>query len=169
MPGRGSSSSPRQLPGGPCLAMVVGDDGEDEQCGVCISSFWYGKGKTFCAAHRAAWQKSKAQPDDAEDPAYVSVVDEVLGSRYCEPANMKPAEKYNDVKKTALQLCVQGTFVPEGYDRGCTDTRWQTMDELVSSISREDFEQLFKAHLKDLEKSFKRDAKRFKTAAQLAE
>ena len=66
MPRGGSSSSPARLPGGPCKAMVVDDDGDEEECGVCISSCWYGKGKTFCASHRAAWQKSKAQAEDAD-------------------------------------------------------------------------------------------------------
>ena len=80
MPWRGSSSSPARLPGGPCIAMVVNDDGgEEEECGVCTSSYWYGKGKTFCASHRAAWNKSKAQVDDAADPSYISEMDDVLG------------------------------------------------------------------------------------------
>lgn len=166
---RGGSSSPRKMPGGPCEAMVIGDDGDEEQCNVCISSCWYGKGKTFCAAHRAAWQKSKAQVDDAEEPSYISEMDDVLGARYCEPSKMKPAERYNDVKKSTLQLCVQGTFVPEGYERGCVDTRWQSIEELSASCSREDFVQLTSGYIKALEKTFKRDAKRFKTAAQLAE
>ena len=166
---RGGSSSPRKMPGGPCEAMVIGDDGDEEQCNVCISSCWYGKGKTFCAAHRAAWQKSKAQVDDAEEPSYISEMDDVLGARYCEPSKMKPAERYNDVKKSTLQLCVQGTFVPEGYERGCVDTRWQSIEELSASCSREDFVQLTSGYIKALEKTFKRDAKRFKTAQQLAE
>ena len=168
MPRCGNSSSLRQLPGGPCIAIVVGDDGKDEQCGACVSSFWYGKGKTFCAAHRAAWQKSKAQAEDAEELSYVSEVDEMLGSRYCEPSMMKPAEKFNDVKKSTLQLCVQGTSIPNGYERGNTDTRWQSIEELVASVSREDFDRLTSDYVKELQKSFKRDAKRFKTAAQLA-
>ena len=98
-------------------------------------------------------------------------------------------DKFNDVKKSTLQFCVQGTFKAEdGTRAGPTDVkrraRWQSLlarpahervpsdtdsDCVSESCSREDFEQLFKAHLKDLEKSFKRDAKRFKTAAQLAE
>ena len=48
----------------------------------------------------------------------------------------------NDVKTDALQLCVQGTFTVEGYARGRTDTRWQTiaeLAELAESCSREDF------------------------------
>ena len=168
MRGGGRSSSPARLPGGPCIAMVINDDDEEEQCGVCTSSCWYGKGKTFCASHRAAWNKSKAQADDAEEPSYISEMDDVLGARYCEPSKMKPAERFNDVKKTVLQLCVQGTFIPDGYTRGTTDTRWQSIDELVGSISREDFDRLTSDYVKELQKSFKRDAKRFKMAAQLA-
>ena len=168
MPRGGSSSSPARLPGGPCKAMVVDDDGDEEECGVCISSCWYGKGKTFCASHRAAWQKSKAQAEDAEEPSYVSEADEVLGARYCEPSMMKAPERFNDVKKTALQLCVQGTFIPDGYERGTIDTHWQSMEELQASISLEDFERLTSNYVKELQKTFKRDAKRFKTAAQLA-
>ena len=167
--GRGSSSSPRQLSGGPCQAVVMGDDGDEEQCNVCISSCWYGKGKTFCAAHRTAWKKSTAQADNAAEPTYIAEMDDVVGARYCEPRDMKPPERYNDIEKRTLQLCVQGTFVPEGYDRGCVDTRWQSIEELSASCSREDFVQLTSGYIKALEKTFKRDAKRFKTAAQLAE
>ena len=64
---------------------------------------------------------------------------------------------------------MQGTFKAEGYERGPTDVRWQSLEQLTESCSREDFERLYKQHLKDLEKTFKRDAKRFKTAAQLEE
>ena len=42
------------------------------------------------------------------------------------------------------------------------------MEELQASISREDFERLTSDYVKELQKTFKRDAKRFKTAAQLA-
>ena len=80
---------------------------------------------------------------------------------------MGPDDRLNDVKKTTLQLCVQGTFKAEGYRRGPTDVRWQTLEQLTESCSREDFEKLYKQHLKDLEKTFKRDKKRFKTVAQL--
>ena len=67
-----------------------------------------------------------------------------------------------------LQLCVQGTFIPDGYERGTTDTRWQSVDELMASISREDFDRLTSSYVKALQTSFKRDAKRFKSATQLA-
>ena len=95
-------------------------------------------------------------------------MDELLGTRYCEPAKMKRKERYNEVKKTELQFCVQGTFNYEDDARGHTDTRWQTLEELKESCSREDFEQAAAAYVKELQKIFKRDAKKFKTAAQLA-
>jgi hypothetical protein len=111
--------------GGPCIAKVVDDDAEGgtRECGRSVSSCWYVKGKLYCASHRTAWNKSKALADDAEEPSYLDDMTEVIGTRYCEPSKMKPAEKYNSIKKTSL---------------------------------------------KELQKSFKRDAKRFKTAAQLA-
>ena len=55
-----------------------------------------------------------------------------------------------------LQFCVQGTFTPENYDRGQVDTRWQSLHQLTEGCSKEDFERLYKQHLKDLEKTFKR-------------
>ena len=70
-----------------------------------------------------AEEQFKAQAEDAEQPSYVSEADEVLGARYREPSMMKAPERFNDVKKTALQLCVQGTFIPDGYERGTIDTR----------------------------------------------
>ena len=91
--------------------MVVGDDGDEEQCGACVSSFWYGKGKTFCAAHRAAWNKSKAEAEDAEEPSYISEMDEVLGARYCEPSKMKPRAIQRLQKDRAAALCT-GHFHP---------------------------------------------------------
>lgn len=169
-PRRRESEDPVEVEGGPCIAKVVDDDAEGgtRECGRSVSSCWYGKGKLYCASHRTAWNKSKAQADDAEEPSYLDDMTEVIGTRYCEPSKMKPAEKYNSIKKTSLQFCVQGTFIPEGYERGTTDTRWQTVDELVAAISREDFEEQSSEYIKELQKSFKRDAKRFKTAAQLA-
>ena len=94
-------------------------------------------------------------------------MDELLRTRYCDPSKMGPDDKFNDVKKNTLQFCVQGTFKAEGYRRGPTDVRCQTLEQLTESCSREDFEKLYKQHLKDLEKTFKRDAKRFETVAQL--
>ena len=78
---------------------------------------------------------------------------------------MRSAERYNDVNKKAPQFCVQGTFLPDGYAKGQMDTRWQTLDELTGACTREDFQKLTRAHFKELGMSFKRDAKRFKTAA----
>ena len=92
---------------------------------------------------------------------------ELLGSRFCDPSKMKPDERLNDVKKNSLQYCVQGTFTAEGYARGVMDTRWQTLEQLTERCSRESFEKLYKAHLKDLDKMFKNAAKRFKTAREL--
>ena len=169
-PRRRECEDPVEVEGGPCIAKVVDDDAEGgtRECGRSVSSCWYGKGKLYCASHRTAWNKSKAQADDAEEPSYLDDMIEVIGTRYCEPSKIKPAGKYNSIKKTSLQFCVQGTFIPEGYERGTTDTRWQTVDELVAAISREDFEEQSSEYIKELQKSFKRDAKRFKTAAQLA-
>ena len=158
--------------GGPCQAPVEGNDGDI--CGYeGWSCTWYGKrGHQFCGSHRAAWSNWKSErgqggDDDEEEPRYLTKMDALLGERYCEPTKMKPDEKFNDVKKTNLQFIVQGTFTAEGYAKGMTDTRWQTLEQLTESCSRESFEKLYKAHLKDLEKTFKRDAKRFETVAQL--
>ena len=58
----------------------------------------------------------------------------------------------------------------QGYAKGHDDTRWQTLAQLTDSCSREDFEQLIAAYIKDLQKAFKRDhAKKFKPAAELDE
>ena len=76
-----------------------------------------GMARASCIVHLTAlrWNKSKAQADDAEEPNYLDDMTEVIGTRYCEPSKMKPAEKYNSIKRTSLQFCVQGTFIPEGY------------------------------------------------------
>ena len=160
---------PRRL-GGPCQAPV-----EENSDGICgfegQSSTWYGKrGHQFCGSHRAAWVRwcKESGAEEEEAPSYLTEMDTLLGTRYCEPSKMKAAEKYNDVEKSSVEYCVQGTFTPEGYARGQTDTRWQTLAQLTESCSREDFVELYQTLLKDLEKSFKRDAKRFKTASQLA-
>ena len=166
---------PRRL-GGPCQAPLR--DAEGNEDGICghegESSTWYGKRPhQFCGSHRAAWEKWKREAFDAvdaeEEPTYLTQMEAMLGARYCEPSKMKNPEKYNTVKKDVLQYLVQGTFTPDGYARGQTDTRWQSLRELTERCSKEDFEKLFKQHLKDLEKAFKRDAKRFKTAEQLEE
>ena len=93
-------------------------------------------------------------------------IDELLGTRYCEPTKMKPKERRNQVLMNALQYNVQGTFnCAEDDERGQTDTRWQTVDELVESgCSQKEFDAMCDAHIKQLQKTFKRDAKRFKSA-----
>ena len=137
-----------------------------------MSTCWYGKrGRHhFCSSHRAAWERWRKDDDAEEDEErYVTDMNELLGTRNCEPSHsqMKAPEKYNDVKKNALQFCVQGTFTAAGYARGAMDTRWQTVDELSKSCSREDFERLAAAYVKEPQKSLRRDAKRFKPAAEL--
>ena len=119
------------------------------------------------------WEENPGNEGDAtqgeEDPSYLTEMDVLLGSRYCEPAKMSKPEKYNDVEKDSLQFCVQGTFTVEGYmyDKGSTDTRWQTLEQLTESCSRKDFVELSGAYVEALQKGFKRDAKRFKTRSQL--
>jgi len=157
--------------GGPCKG-----PGEDEGtlCGGTRSSCWYGKrDHQFCALHRTAWNRFRQHgaTEEAEEATALTEVDAVLGTRYCEPSRMKPKQRRNEVKKDTLQFCVQGTFnCGEDDDRGETDTRWQTLDELVEAgCSREEFEELCAAHVKQLQKTMKRDAKRFKTASELGQ
>ena len=154
--------------------MAPVEENEDGLCGYeGQSSTWYGKrGHQFCGSHRAAWlhwRASGAGEESEEPQRYLTEMDELLGARYCDPDKMSTDDKFNDVKKSTLHFCVQGTFKAEGYKRGPTDVRWQSLEQLTESCSREDFERLYKKHLKDLEKTYKRDAKRFKTAAQLEE
>ena len=157
--------------GGPCQAPV---DNVDGICGhEGVSSTWYGKrGHQFCSSHRAAWLKWRREgggdEEDEEQPRYLTEMNELLGSRFCDPTTMKADDKFNDVEKTSLHYLVQGTFTAEGYARGVVDTRWQTLQQLTERCSREDFEAQYKSHLKDLEKMFKSAAKRFKKAAELA-
>ena len=141
-------------------------DKEGTLCGYeGQSSTWYGKaGHQFCGSHRAAWNRWKAISGaevDEEEPRYLTEMDELLGTRYCEPTKMKADERFNEVKKSTLQFCVQGTFTAEGYARGMVDTRWQTLEQLCESCSREDFEKRYKRYLKDIEKTFKSAAKKF--------
>ena len=110
--------------GGPCQAPV-----EENDDGICghegLSSTWYGKaGHQFCGSHRAAWLRWRKEGGaaDNDEASYLTKMGELLGTRYCEPAQMAAPAKYNDVKKNTLQFCVQGTFTPEGYARGQTDT-----------------------------------------------
>ena len=90
---------------------------------------------------RAAWRKIlclwehdrndalrwRCAAQGEEEASFVSEMDVLLGSRYCKPTKMSAPQQYNDVKTDALQLCVQGTFTVEGYAKGRTDTRWQTI------------------------------------------
>jgi len=82
---------------------------------------------------------------------------------------MKAKQRRNKVETSTLEYCVQGTFACEvGDERGEIDTRWLTLDELIeAACSREEFEDIYKAHLKALKRTFESDAKRLKTAAEL--
>ena len=135
--------------GGPCQA--PDEDNENGICGFegeCCT--WYGKaGHQFCSSHRAAWYHWKQREEggaaaDGEPQRYLTQMDELLGTRYCDPTKMGSDDKFNDIKKSTLQFCVQGTFKAEGYTRGPTDVRWQSLDQLTESCSREDFERLYK-------------------------
>ena len=65
----------------------------------------------------------------------LSHMDEVLGTRYCEPTAMKA----NMIMTRAMQLIMKGTFNRADLaGRGRTGTRWQMLDELVESCSAED-------------------------------
>ena len=70
-----------------------------------------------------------------------------------------------------MQFCVQGTFnCAQDDERGETDVRWQTVDELVEvKCSREDFNELCAKHMQQLKKTMVAHAKRFKTAAEHAQ
>ena len=155
--------------GGPCQAPM--DDNEGGICGYeGLSSTWYGRrGNQFCGSHRAAWLKwrrDEGNYDDHEDPSCLTSIGEILGARYCEPSKMATPAKYNDVSKNCLEFCVQGIFTVPGYTCGYKDTRWQTIDEMVESCSREDFDKVTKAYVKDIQATFKRSTKRFKTQEQ---
>ena len=63
----------------------------------------------------------------------LSHMDEVLGTRYCEPTAMKA----NMIMMRAMQLIMKGTFNRADL-AGSTGTRWQMLDELVESCSAED-------------------------------
>ena len=157
--------------GEPCQA--PDDDNEDGICGFeGVCSTWYGKaGHQFCSSHRAAWTRWRKEgytDADVEQPSYLTSMEDLLGTRFCEPSKMDAPARYNDIDKTELEFCVQGTFTVEGYVKGATDTRWQSLQQLSESCSRENFEELTKSYIKELQATFKRSAKRFKTAAQLA-
>ena len=158
---------------GPCQA--PGEENGDI-CGETWSSCWYGaarKGIHFCASHRAAWQDFKqngAATEQSEEATVLTVADELLGTRHCEPTRMNRKQRRNTVKKSTLQYCVQGTFnCEDGDERGEPDARWQTLDELIEAgCCREKFIDLCATHVKQLQKTMTQDAKRFKTAAELA-
>ena len=153
---------------GPCQA--PGEETGDI-CGQTLSSCWYGaarEGIHFCSSHRAAWKDFKrngAATEQSEEATVLTVVDELLGTRYCEPSRMKPKQRRNTVLKSTLQYCVQGTFnCEDGDERGEPDARWQTVDELVEAdCSLEEFNKLCSAHVRELQKTMKHDAKRFKS------
>ena len=63
----------------------------------------------------------------------LSHMDEVLGTRYCEPTAMKA----NMIMTRAMQLIMKGTFNRADL-AGSTGTRWQMLDELVESCNAED-------------------------------
>ena len=115
------------------------------------------------------WRADGAGEEGEEPQRCLTEMEDLLGTHYCDPAKMSTDAKFNDVNKNKLHFCVQGTFKADGYERGPIDIRWQSLEQLTERCSREDFERLHKQYLKDLEKTFKRDAKRFKTAAQLEE
>ena len=160
---------------GPCQAALEGGD----LCGLEWSSCWYGaarKGVHFCAKHRSAWQAFKAAQRngaaaaaEAEEETVLHEADYFLGTRYCEPSRMKAKQRRNKVETSTLEYCVQGNFACEvGDERGEIDTRWLTMDELIeAACSREEFENIYKAYLKALKRTFESDAKRLKTEAEL--
>jgi len=159
---------------GPCQGP---GDAPGTLCGQTWSTCWYGaarKGIHFCSHHRRAFEASKqngAATEEAEDATELAQVDELLGTRYCEPSRMQPKQRRNTVGKSTLQYCVQGTFCcDEDDERGETDVRWQTVDELVEvKCSREDFNELCAKHMQQLKKTMVAHAKRFKTAAEHAQ
>ena len=152
---------------GPCQ----GPGAEDNTlCGETWSSCWYGKarqGVHFCSNHRAAWQQFRLNGATvrADEATVLTEVDELLGTRYCEPSRMQPKQRRNEVGKSALQFCVQGTFnCAQDDERGEKDSRWLTLDELVDAdCSREEFNDFCATYVKELQKTMKKDAKRFKS------
>ena len=79
---------------------------------------------------------------------------------------MQPKQRRNEVGKSALQFCVQGTFnCAQDDERGEKDSRWLTLDELVEAdCSREEFNDFCATRYVRqgaLQKTMKKDAKRF--------
>ena len=60
--------------GGPCISIVVNENGEEEPCGRTLGSCWYGKGKTYCSKHRSAWKQSRCcdVEDEDDEPSYLT-------------------------------------------------------------------------------------------------
>ena len=89
---------------GPCQ----GPGAEDNTlCGETWSSCWYGKarqGVHFCSNHRAAWQQFRLNgaTEEADEATVLTEVDELLGTRYCEPSRMQSKQRRNEVGKSAL-------------------------------------------------------------------
>ena len=82
-------------------------------------------------------------------------------------ARPRPDERYNEVAKSSMDYCVQGTFKFESMVKGHGDIRWLSVEELAASgYSKEQFETLTGKYIKELQKRFKRDAKAFKSKAQ---
>ena len=168
----GKSPLPRER-GGPCQAV----DAEDNTlCGETWSTCWYGKAKQgvhFCSSHRRAWEQFKLNgtAEKADEATALTEVDELLGTRYCEPSRMARKQRRNKVEKGAstLQFCVQGTFNCAQDDaRGEHDMSWLTLDELSQSdCSREEFIELSAKYVEQLQKTFKQATKRFKTMAEV--
>eukprot|EP00964_Phaeocystis_antarctica_P118794 scaffold82531_cov56-Phaeocystis_antarctica.AAC.1 len=74
------------------------------------------------------WQDFKqngAAIEQSEEATVLTVADELLGTRYCEPTRMNRKQRWNTVEKSTLQYCVQGTFnCEDGDERGEPDARW---------------------------------------------
>ena len=167
----------RQVDGGDTRGPCQGPGEEDGTlCGETLSTFWYGKsrqGVHFCSNHRAAWEQFKLNgtAEKADETTALTMVDELLGTRYCEPSRMARKQRRNKVEKGAstLQFCVQGTFNCAQDDaRGEPDTSWLTLDELLESdCSREEFVELSAKYVEQLQKTFKQATKRFRTMAQV--
>ena len=91
--------------------------------------------------------------------------DGFAGLRFCEPSQMTAKQKRKDIDRKSMQLCVQGTFKCEDADDpGFIDTRWQSIDDLVASLPRENFQAATDAFVKDITKSLKREAKALQDA-----
>ena len=123
----------RPVPGG---AGVL----EGTLCGEMMSSCWYGQGKLgvhFCSNHRAAWEdfRRNGATEKADEATTLTEVDELLGSWYCEPSRMERTWRRNEVGKSTLQFCVQGTFNCEDDALGEIDAQWLKAPTAAYSLS----------------------------------